>query len=173
MRTLRFTPDIPRHPFPGWKLGYQIRQLLLIGAGASIDGACFVKNRCYVGDCEGLKIGKNAQLSSHGRIGKYVSIVQNVLMGPEVVIMTIGHAFEDPDRPIQEQGSTELRPVRIGNDVWLGTRVIIMPGVTIGDGSVVGAGAIVTKDIPPLSVAAGNPAKVIRIRGSRNNTSTE
>lgn len=53
-------------------------------------------------------------------------------------------------------------PVTIGNDVWIGGRAIVLPGVTVGDGSVVGAGSVVTKDVPPLSLVAGNPAVVMR-----------
>ena len=86
------------------------------------------------------------------------------MMGPEVVIYTSGHTFDSIDVPMMDQGDTAERPVTIGNDVWLGRRVIIMPGVNIGDGCVIGAGAVVTKDIPAYSVAAGVPAKVIKSR---------
>ncbi|HEX4889569.1 MAG TPA: CatB-related O-acetyltransferase [Alphaproteobacteria bacterium] len=55
-------------------------------------------------------------------------------------------------------------PVRIGNDVWIGSRAIILSGVSIGDGAVIGAGAVVTRDVPPYAVAAGNPARVVRLR---------
>jgi maltose O-acetyltransferase len=65
---------------------------------------------------------------------------------------------------MMEQGFEEERPVRIGNDVWIGDRVIILPGVTIGDGCIIGAGSIVTHDTPPYSISAGNPARVIRYR---------
>jgi maltose O-acetyltransferase len=80
--------------------------------------------------------------------------------------MTNAHAFDDVDVPINQQGNLETREVVIGDDVWIGTRVIIMPGVTIGSGSVIGAGSIVTKDIPGMSIAVGNPARVIRNRGN-------
>lgn len=59
---------------------------------------------------------------------------------------------------------TEPRKVTIGNDVWIGQRVMIMPGVTIGDGSIVGAASVVTKDVPDYAIVAGNPARIIRYR---------
>ena len=88
----------------------------------------------------------------------------NVMMGPEVVIYTSGHKHDRIDIPMMEQGSSETQPVIIGNDVWIGRRAIIMPGVTIGDGVIVGAGAVVTKNIEPYMVAVGVPAKAIKSR---------
>ena len=85
-------------------------------------------------------------------------------MGPDVVIMTTAHAWEDPDVPIRLQGDVPIDPVAIGDDVWLGTRVIVMPGVTIGTGAVIGSGSIVTKDVAEYDVVAGVPAKHIRWR---------
>lgn len=98
-----------------------------------------------------------------------VTIGNDVMMGPEVVIYTSGHCFDRTDITMIEQGGTEPEPVTIGNDVWIGRRVMIMPGVTIGDGCVIGAGAVVTKDIPPYSVAGGVPAKVLKTRSSTKN----
>ena len=65
---------------------------------------------------------------------------------------------------MMDQGFEEEKPVYIGNDVWIGDRVVILPGVHIGDGSVLAAGAVVSRDIPDYSIAAGVPAKVIRSR---------
>ena len=94
-------------------------------------------------------------------------IGENVMMGPEVVILTLNHVHSRTDIPMGLQGVTASRIV-IGDDVWIGTRVIILPGVKIGTGSIVGAGAVVTKDVPPYSVVGGIPAKVIKIRESRH-----
>jgi acetyltransferase-like isoleucine patch superfamily enzyme len=69
----------------------------------------------------------------------------------------------DPSKPLQEQGHIK-QPVSIGNDVWIAMGVMILPGVTIGDGVIVGAGSVVTKDLPPYTLAVGNPCKVIRQR---------
>jgi maltose O-acetyltransferase len=125
-----------------------------------------IKQNAYVGTGRGLRIGNNSQLGVNSRIGPFVSI------GSDVVMMTTAHAFENPGEPIRLQGDLPVKSVKVGNDVWIGTRVIVMPGVTLGNGSVIGAGSVVTRDIPPLAIAAGNPARVLRKRGDRINTSS-
>jgi maltose O-acetyltransferase len=87
-----------------------------------------------------------------------VKIGSNVLFGPGVHIYTATHPLDKIERRTVENS----KPVTIGNDCWIGGQVIICPGVTIGFGSVIGAGSVVTKDIPEDSLAVGNPAKVIR-----------
>lgn len=90
-------------------------------------------------------------------IGDYTQI------GFESIVLTSTHKFEDLGRPIVEQGM-EDRAVRIGSDVWIGTRVIVLPGVTIGDQAIIGAGAVVTRDVSARAIVAGNPARLIRYR---------
>jgi maltose O-acetyltransferase len=104
-------------------------------------------------------IGINASLESSGRI----SIGENVMMGPDVVILTRNHKHDDITKPMGIQGYTPA-PVIIEDDVWIGTRVIILPGVRIGRSSIIGAGAVVTKDVPAYSISAGNPARVVKKR---------
>lgn len=111
-----------------------------------------------------LKIGDNSGLGIQCEANGPVVIGKNVMMGPEVVIYTGGHKFDRTDIPMIEQGGTGDTPVVIDDDVWIGRRAIILPGVHIGEGCVIGAGAVVTKDIPPYSVAAGVPAKVVKSR---------
>ncbi len=65
---------------------------------------------------------------------------------------------------MREQGYSEEKQIVVGDDVWLGYGAIILPGVTIGDGAIIGAGTVVTKDVPPYAIVGGNPAKVIRFR---------
>jgi maltose O-acetyltransferase len=86
------------------------------------------------------------------------------MMGPEVVIYSQSHKYDRTDIPMCEQGFSEYKEVVIGDDVWIGRRAIIMPGVHIGKGCIIGAGAVVTKDIPDYSVAAGVPARVVKSR---------
>ena len=85
------------------------------------------------------------------------------MMGPDVVILTHSHNIDRVDVPMGQQGSW-VRKVTIGNDVWIGMRSIIMPGITIGDGAIIGAGAVVTKDVPDYAVVGGVPARIIRFR---------
>ena len=85
-------------------------------------------------------------------------------MGPDVYILTQNHNFENTEQLIRKQGFRGIQPVEIGDNVWIGARVIILPGVHIGSGAVIGAGSIVTKDIPQNVVVVGNPAKIIKVR---------
>lgn len=86
------------------------------------------------------------------------------MMGPEVYIYTQNHRFDQLDITMDSQGFGEEKSVVIEDDVWIGSRVTILPGVTVGTGSVIGASSVVTKDIPPYSIACGNPAKIVKSR---------
>lgn len=145
----------------GGKVGKLFRgacaKLILKKSGSHINiekGAVF-SCKCTIGDYSG--IGVNSKLGE-------VHIGDNVLMGPECVILSRNHAFIDKNQLIRNQGYSEDDPVYIGNDVWIGHRVIILPGVHIAEGTVIGAGAVVTKNTEPYSVIGGVPAKVIKFR---------
>lgn len=116
----------------------------------------------------GISIGNNSGLGINCKVRGPLEIGDNVMMGPDVVIMTNSHNFERIDIPMNIQGSAVPKRVVIGNDVWIGTRVIILPGVTVGNGAIIGAGAVVTKDVPDMAVAGGCPAKVIKYRISKD-----
>lgn len=88
-----------------------------------------------------------------------VTIGSRTLFGPNVQVYTATHPMNYQERA---SGLEYAKPITIGEDVWVGGSVVICPGVTIGDRSVIGAGSVVTKDIPPDVFAAGNPCKVIR-----------
>ena len=105
-------------------------------------------------------INRNAYITARGPI----TIGDNVIIGPGVVINSGMHWYQDPNTLIRDQGH-KILPIIIENDVWIGAKAVIMPGVFIGKGSVVGAGSIVTTSIPPYSVAVGVPARVIKKRG--------
>lgn len=88
-----------------------------------------------------------------------VTIGDNVMFGPNVSLFTAGH----PIHPVSRNSGYEYGlPITIGNNVWLGGNVVVTPGVTIGENSVIGAGSVVVKDIPANVVAVGNPCEVIR-----------
>lgn len=110
----------------------------------------------------GEKVGFNFGCYVNGFGG--LTIGDRTIVGPYTMIHTANHEMET-DRPIPEQG-WNLDPVAIGADCWIGMGVCILPGVTLGDGCVVGAGSVVTRDVGPLSVAVGNPAKAIKSRAA-------
>jgi maltose O-acetyltransferase len=126
-----------------------------------------IKKGCYFGSGVGLRVGSRSQLGQNATIGRCVTFGADVVMGPDVVIMTDAHNFDDLTKPINQQGNVGVRPVVIGDDVWIGTRVIIMPGVKVGSKAVIGAGTVVTRDVPDRAVFAGVPGKVLRYRGKK------
>lgn len=112
-----------------------------------------------------FQIGDYSGVGYGARIPKGVTIVNDVMIGRDLKIFTKNHRSDRTDIPMRLQGVTEISPLIIGNDVWIGDNVIITPGCcNIGDGSILAAGAVVTKDVAPYCVVGGNPAKVIRCR---------
>lgn len=111
-----------------------------------------------------LEVGDNSGIGVNAQIANGVIIGKNVMMAPEVVIHTINHNFDRIDLPMMSQGNSKVENVVIEDDVWIGQRVIILPGVAIYKGCIIGAGAVVTKSFPPYSIIGGNPAKLIKSR---------
>lgn len=111
------------------------------GTYCHIGKGCFINHNAYLMDGGGIWIG------------------DNTFIGPSCGLYTATHPLLPSER---NRGLEKAKPVRIGSDCWLGSSVVVLPGVTIGDGAVIGAGSVVTKDIPPHVVAAGNPARVLR-----------
>jgi len=105
-------------------------------------------------------IGDHSGIGAYSQIGT-VKIGNYVMMGTYCFILSRNHRFDDLTIPMCQQGFYEDEPVVIEDDVWIGSKVIILPGLKIGRGSIIGAGAVVTKDVEPYSIVAGNPARVI------------
>lgn len=113
---------------------------------------------------EEFEIGDNSTVGFRSDIYGPVKIGKDVMIGPEVAIYTHNHKHDEIDIPMIKQGYTENKPVYIEDNVWIGRRVLIMPGVCIGTGSIIAAGAVVTKNVEPYSIVGGNPAKIIKYR---------
>lgn len=96
----------------------------------------------------------------------HIYVGDNTMFGPNVTVATAGHPI---NAELRSKGYQYNAPVRIGKNCWIGAGALIMPGVTIGDNAVIGAGSVVTKDIPSGVVAVGNPCKVLREVGERDN----
>ncbi len=164
---------------------------LRFAANIRLGHRCYLDEAVYIHAApHGVEIGRNTMIM-HGAIlhvynfrdlpnsririgescliGEYtvirgqggVTIGNRVYTSPMVQILAVNHVFEDPTRPFTEQGIT-AEGIVIEDDVWLGASAVIMDGVRIGRGSVVAAGAVVTKDVPPHTVVAGVPARVTR-----------
>ena len=108
-----------------------------------------------------ISVGDNFLINFNGVILDIAPVIigNNVMIGPHTLITTVNHPLNAKERRNHMAVAT---PVTIGNDVWIGGNVTILPGVTIGDRAVIAAGAVVTKDIPANTVAGGVPAKVIK-----------
>jgi galactoside O-acetyltransferase len=124
-----------------------------------------MRNSCLYANGNGrISIGDRVSLNSNVCIDAAedgeIEIGNDVLMGPNVVIRASDHSFGDADRPVNQQGHSGDRIV-IEDDVWLGGNVVIVGGVTVGAHSVIGAGAVVTRDIEPYSIAIGIPARAV------------
>ena len=113
---------------------------------------------------DGLTIGNGSGIGASSVIPSSVTIGENVMMGQECLMLTANHRIDRLDIPMGAQGDGEIKPIVIGSDVWIGARVTILPGVHIGNGCVIGAGAVVTKNVPDYEIWGGNPAHFLKSR---------
>ncbi|OGM08898.1 hypothetical protein A2159_02765 [Candidatus Woesebacteria bacterium RBG_13_34_9] len=142
------------------KVRYLICRHLFAKCGKNVN----IESRAFFYSGRNISIGDNSGIGVNAKLHGTVTIGNNVMMGHDVVIITRDHEFSRTDITMNQQGFQNDRPVTIKDDVWIGTRVIILPGVTIGSGAIVGAGAVVSKDVPDWAIVVGNPAQIIRYR---------
>lgn len=132
--------------------------LILDECGSNVNiekGADFALN---------IKIGNNSGIGKNSIVGAYTQIGDNVMMGEACFIYARNHKTDRLDVPMCIQGFEEYRPVVISDDVWIGARVTILPGAKIGKGVIIGAGAVITGEIPDYAVVGGVPARIIKYR---------
>jgi len=150
------------------------RQGIVCGNHVTIGAFATIKPSNYYGRDlgEGLIIGDRSNIGAYCYVGcsGLITIGNDVMISPRVSLYAENHNFSDPERPMRDQGITR-QPIVIEDDCWIASGAIILAGVTVGRGSVVAAGSVVTHDVPPYSVAAGSPARVLRSR--RENSSRE
>ena len=119
-------------------------------------------NRENLRVAEGTRWSQGCLFNADGGI----SIGKNVLIGPHVIIHSSNHVYSDPEKPIKQQGQS-CKSVIIEDDCWIGANSVILAGVHLGYGVVVGAGSVVTHNVPAYCVVVGNPAHIIKVRGGK------
>jgi maltose O-acetyltransferase len=122
-----------------------------------------IEHGAWFGSGRDLDLGEYSGLGLNCRVNGPLTIGRDVMMAPDVMIFTQNHETSRLDIPMRLQTAPK-KPVVIGDDVWIGARVIILPGVQVGNGAILAAGAIVTKDVPAYAIVGGNPARLIRMR---------
>lgn len=143
----------------------RIKRLFLILNGATIGKRVVFYPGVWIAPGRNLRIGDDVDLALNVQIETSggVTIGDRTLVGYGTKIFSRNHIMPQKPEPIFGNGH-RFNAVSIGKDVWLGANVIVLPGRTIGDGAVVGAGSVVTKDVAPYTIVAGNPAKLVRER---------
>ncbi len=160
----RIGPDIP---FTHWRLHYKSSMTSLCKKKFHFFGKnADFRAGAYAVTCSQISIGENVVVRPGTMLfaDEYEKIIieDNVMMGAGVHFYVNNHKFDRTDIPIIEQGYYPSKQIRVKEGAWIGANSIILPGVTIGQNSVVGAGSIVTKNVPDFSVAVGSPAKIIK-----------
>jgi acetyltransferase-like isoleucine patch superfamily enzyme len=142
-----------------------VRPWLKFGPGSFVERDCTIWCAAEADSEPSLTAGANVFVGRNTYLGvwKHISIGDNALIGAYCYIISGNHRFSRPDLPVRMQGY-EGEPITIGRNVWLGAHVIVLPGVTIGDNAVVGAGSVVTNSMPEAEIWAGVPARRIRSR---------
>lgn len=161
----RLGPDIP---FTHWLLFFKKPMLTLCRKKfKSFSSTSEFRVGAYAVCCSKICIGKRVVIrpgtmlfASPGIDGAGIVIEDDVLIGSGVHVYTGNHSFKNVNVPIIDQGHDESKEVMLKKGCWIGANVILLPGVTIGENSVIGAGSIVTKSVPSNVVAVGNPCKV-------------
>jgi acetyltransferase-like isoleucine patch superfamily enzyme len=159
---------MPSTSMPFGRLGNRLRTAAARGLFSACGVDVVVKRNAYFGTGEGIVIGDRSQLGEGARVANNTRIGADVMMGLEVLILSVRHAYERTDVPMIAQGYHENAPVVVGDDVWIGARAIILPGCRIGNHAVVAAGAVVTRSVPEWAVVGGVPAEVISWRNAQD-----
>jgi len=149
-----------RHPVEGEILEALDDGRLTIGEGTKLEPGCWItmapEARIEIG--RGCFLNRETMLAAQERI----EIGDHVMFANHCFVGDADHRFDDPDLPITWQGFTPRGAVRIGSNTWLGKGTVVRGGTAIGDRCVIGANSVVTSDLPPASIAAGVPAKILR-----------
>ena len=154
-----------RMPLSGAKVSFGARRFRQFCAHLMLDDCGeWVNIDRNVSFAYDLKLGHGAGIGANCQIPSGVTIGRQGMIGIDVLMFTNEHRHDDITVPMGLQGRTEIEPIVIGDDVWIGSRSLIMKGVHIGNGAIVAAGSVVTRDVPPYEIWGGNPAHFLKSR---------
>jgi len=151
----RFTPI-----FSNWRVWYFQHVLKIMAKGGN---PAMIGDSVYIAKGQKITMGSGCRINENVYLEK-VTLGNDVLIAPNVSLLSRMHEFERTDIPMSLQGYREEKAVVIEDDVWLGRNVVVLPGITVGKGAIVAAGAIVTKDVEAYTIVAGVPAVKISTR---------
>jgi len=152
-----------RRSFAKWPLHGEILEMfaegrLTLGEHVLLEPNVWLTGSGHIHIGEGSFLNLNVQVAAVDR----VTIGRHCMFANGCLITDANHRFDDPDRPVPWQGFTSKGPTTVGDNVWCGANVVITSGVTVGERCVIGANSVVTSDLPPFSIAAGAPARVLK-----------
>ncbi len=171
MRTFLFSMML-RRSFESFSSSARVQYPLRLSGerGITIGARVFVGSHSWLatyetdGHAGRLEIGDGTSIAGFCTLAAitHVRVGRSVLLARNVYVADHHHAYEDPTRPVIDQGLTGITPVEICDGAWLGQNVVVAPGVRIGRGAVIGANSFVSEDIEDYAVAAGSPARIVR-----------
>lgn len=161
---LGFARHLPWSPRPGGRVATRLRaalgQLMFDECGAEVN----IEHGAWFGSGKGIRIGDRSCIGMDALVIGPITIGADVMMGPRCVLLASSHRVASTDVPMNRQGFLPDRTIVIGDDVFIGAGSTILAGRSIGSGAIVGAGSVVTHDVAPWTIVAGNPAVVVRHR---------
>jgi maltose O-acetyltransferase len=151
---------LPDQTFPGGKLFRRLREPLCRRFFAEAGAGIKIESHVFVADGRHLHIGSDSGIGTGSRV--YGAIIgDGVMVAPNVLFLKENHRYDDMNGPINGQGYTAIALPVVEDWAWIGERAIILPGRRVGRGAIVGAGAVVTRDVEPFAIVGGNPARSI------------
>lgn len=157
----RYLPySVRPYAFGSRRIRYLVCRHMFASCGQNVN----VEHGALINSGAKIRIGDNSGIGYKAFISGPLVIGDNVIMGPNCTFLSINRDTSRLDIPMISQGYLPADPPIIEDDVWLGANVTVLPGRRIGRGSIVAAGAVVSSDVPPHAVVAGNPARVIKMR---------
>lgn len=154
--------NLPNYSWPGGRI-YNAFRIICLRRFIKVGIKCRIMRRVYFGNGNSVTIGNYCRINEGCRLDN-IQIGNHVMIARESILLGKMHEFKEIEVPMQLQGNKHSDPIIIEDDVWIGLRVMILPGLLIQRGTIVGAGAVLTKNTEPLGVYGGVPAKLIKYR---------